>query len=464
MENKENYLFPFGRVPKGSRIIIYGAGKKGQVYLQQVLETNYSTVLCMADRNAELYENAVIPVIVPDQIHEQNFDYVVLAARSSKTRQIFHSVLHAQGIAEARIVDGSEDEQLGLRRLLRDEGTKTPKRLLFFVLGGIGDCVVHKKIVEILISMDPEIQIDIDCVLWEPFLRFLYQETPQVRQIRTVPKTVYDLEMQRYQAALFFNGSGWVRVDWLQQPNGLSKQLASSLTCLQEKGIEEPFDEAIPAFVYYQRGRFRGENCYQHLGAGILPVDDRPIQIPSVAADRAAFEDMHLGRYVTVNYGNGSSEDIRSVAKSWPIERFEQLIPMIHATYPELEILQLGAKGAHPLAGADRCVLGGSFGLVREVLQHSLLHIDIEGGLVHFASQMGTKCLVLFGPTLLGFNGYPHNTNLLVSGCRGCYHLDPKHFNACARGLEEPECMYSITPEMVMEAVKSYFSSCSALS
>ena len=82
----------------------------------------------------------------------------------------------------------------------------------------------------------------------------------------------------------------------------------------------------------------------------------------------------------------------------------------------------------------------------------------IEGGLVHLATNLGTKCVVLFSPTQPNIYAYPNNINIVYATCNGCYGLYENGY-ACARGLEKPECMYSITPEMVMEKIAEYIDS-----
>ena len=93
-----------------------------------------------------------------------------------------------------------------------------------------------------------------------------------------------------------------------------------------------------------------------------------------------------------------------------------------------------------------------------EILRQSVLHIDIDGGLVHLATHMGTKCIVLFGPTPVSYYGYEENINLKAGNCHECYCLYPET-NRCARDMEQPECMYSITPEAVAGAACTYLSS-----
>ncbi len=449
---KFNHLFPFGRISQGSHIVIYGAGSIGRAYLQQVLMTDYCTVVCMADRHADVYEDLAVPVITPDRIHEKAFDRVVLAVKSAETRKVFRSILVAQGVPEEKIVEW-EEPNVSIHRPLSVERMR--KNILIYDSGGMGDRIIHKKIVELMMAMDSSIEIDIYGEFMADFLEYLYHDTPKVR---VLARTFGDFEARKtmYQAAVFFVATTMTRVEELKRPSLLSPRLFSALERMQEQITKGDYGEEYPAFTFYQRCRFRGLNCYEHAGADVLSIDDKPVSIPVDAAGRMAFEKTHLRLYVTLNCGTGDMTGIRHVAKSWPKERFEALIVLLKEAYPSIEIVQLGAEETKPLVGVDRCILGEPYGLVREILAHSLLHIDVEGGLVHFATQLGTKCIVLFGPTEVEFFGYPQNINVRAGNCHGCCHLYPQAYNCCARGMEEPECMYSITPEMVMEHVKAY--------
>ena len=128
---------------------------------------------------------------------------------------------------------------------------------------------------------------------------------------------------------------------------------------------------------------------------------------------------------------------------------------MFHQAYPDIKVVQVGAKGFSRIEGCDTYALGYDLEVAKYVLKDSLLHIDCEGGLVHLATQLGTKCVVLFGQTPIKFYAYPDNINLSAGCCHNCYWLT-NDFTTCYRGQSEPECMRAITPEMVMEAVRRY--------
>ena len=155
---KNEYLFPFGRVPQGSRILIYGAGTIGRAFLRQVLMTDYCTVVGMVDKQATFYEDLVVPVISPDQIHGQTFDKIVLAVKSAKTRMVFRSILAEQGVREECIVEW-EEQDVFIHRALRTE--ERTKNLLIYDSGGMGDRIIHKKIVETMLALDADAEVDI---------------------------------------------------------------------------------------------------------------------------------------------------------------------------------------------------------------------------------------------------------------------------------------------------------------
>ena len=181
------------------------------------------------------------------------------------------------------------------------------------------------------------------------------------------------------------------------------------------------------------------------------------MHIPTGKDSMQEYKDLKLRKYITINFGNGNTHNTMRVAKSWPKKNFEKIVEMIKNKYSDIEIVQIGADGAECLSGADRTFLGKSFSLVSNILKNALLHIDIEGGMVHFATNLGTKCIVLFGPTQVEYYGYEQNINIKAGDCHNCYGLY-SDVNMCARGMEKPECMYSITPEIVFKAVNDYLS------
>lgn len=74
----DRYIFPFDRVKCGSKVIIYGAGRVGKLYISQLKKLNYCRVVAVVDRNyAEYNVNWILPV--ESLLNIKSYDYIVLA-------------------------------------------------------------------------------------------------------------------------------------------------------------------------------------------------------------------------------------------------------------------------------------------------------------------------------------------------------------------------------------------------
>lgn len=73
------YLFPFARIPYGSKIILYGAGDVGTQYYRQITESNYCDVEAWVDGNPEKYKSLGFPVVGKDEVYWDEVEYIVVA-------------------------------------------------------------------------------------------------------------------------------------------------------------------------------------------------------------------------------------------------------------------------------------------------------------------------------------------------------------------------------------------------
>ncbi len=78
------YLFPFGKIPYGSKIILYGAGDVGTQYYRQIMESNYCDVVAWVDKDAKKYKEAGFRVKQKNEICFNNIDaeYIVIAVNN----------------------------------------------------------------------------------------------------------------------------------------------------------------------------------------------------------------------------------------------------------------------------------------------------------------------------------------------------------------------------------------------
>lgn len=94
-------VFPFGKVSKGERIILYGAGNVGKLYHAQLLSTDYCKMVLWVDKN---YENCEEIVKAPSEILQVAYDRIIIAIDGEKVRDAVKAALVDMGIAEETIL------------------------------------------------------------------------------------------------------------------------------------------------------------------------------------------------------------------------------------------------------------------------------------------------------------------------------------------------------------------------
>lgn len=97
-------MFPYERIPKGSRIVLYGAGRVGISYWTCIQNGDYATVAAWVDGN---YQNITLPDAVleaPENILEKEFDYVVIAVAEEAACNAIRKRLKDMGVREEQIV------------------------------------------------------------------------------------------------------------------------------------------------------------------------------------------------------------------------------------------------------------------------------------------------------------------------------------------------------------------------
>jgi malate/lactate dehydrogenase len=97
------FIFPYEKIPYGSRIAIYGAGDVGNAYLCQLNQNGYCTVAAVADRKFEGEpENKM--EISPMGLLKIDYDYVVISVAEKNTAESIKTSLIGIGIEEGKIV------------------------------------------------------------------------------------------------------------------------------------------------------------------------------------------------------------------------------------------------------------------------------------------------------------------------------------------------------------------------
>lgn len=100
------YLFPYEIVPKGSKIVLYAAGKIGIEYYYQLCESHYCEIVAWFDKDYESYQGAKIPVNCPEDIGKFHFDYIIIAVLGETYMEEIKQFLINKGIADEKIIWG----------------------------------------------------------------------------------------------------------------------------------------------------------------------------------------------------------------------------------------------------------------------------------------------------------------------------------------------------------------------
>lgn len=468
MANKYQYLFPFEKVPKGSNVFIYGAGDVGFEYLQQILVSDYCHCIGFLDRSWDKLPKLVVPIYEPSYVKEIEADYIVLALKTGVHVRAIRENLNKYGINDEKII--YQENRSDVIILAEENSCKNINQKFAFQNNtisialkfgpGLGDCIVKKRQYLELVKMVGDCQVDI----YTPnskIVNSIFGNHRNLNQIIMDSGSMYEAYKSKYDVAikLFFN----VELDVVNEKelDNKNKPFADKMRKLKEKLKEYnlPIFPVQNMNIHFQRMKYLGYNYYNYLNyTGVFDIQDQHVDIPLALNYKKAFEKMCLDQFITINYGTAVAlkNSLDSTAKQWPYNNFCEFVKLFKEKYPEIEVVQLGVKDAAKVESVDRYILGESLELVKYVLKNSLVHIDSEGGLVHLATNLGTKCVVMFGPTPEWFFGYKENINIVSEVCSGCHCLYDG-FDVCAKGISPAPCMDSISPDRILNEVRKCF-------
>lgn len=325
--------------------------------------------------------------------------------------------------------------------------------IAFSPSGGLGDYIISAKILE-------ELQTMCRCEITVFCERMEYGEAIYGSREGVNLKLYDEFECNRNQYDLALLVEHFIHVkNWDESRiSELAPKLWKSIRYICDNwGVlyvniqEQYFRERIQ----FERCRTLGLNRYTELRMGeAFTIIDKRVTIPIHDEYKKQFEKRKPDSwYITINYGADAMRKGQKQLKMWSEEHYQKLIELIKERNADIKIVQLGGSDAEKIRGADTYILGESLELTKWILKNSECHIDCEGGLVHLATQLGTKCIVIFGPTPLHMYGYEQNVNLISQTCSNCMGLHEDWAYRCYRTLESKEispiCMRDITPQRV---------------
>lgn len=101
-----SFLFPYNKIEPDTRIILYGMGKAGNAFYQEISQTRYCKVIAWADKNPRciIGVDDTVPKILPEEIKDYSFKYVVIAVQNRNTLCKISEELIYLGIDRQKIV------------------------------------------------------------------------------------------------------------------------------------------------------------------------------------------------------------------------------------------------------------------------------------------------------------------------------------------------------------------------
>lgn len=333
-------------------------------------------------------------------------------------------------------------------RLLRLHRAEGEVLIAVHVGGGVGDLLRFNALLRAVSDKYPQIRFDVYSA--RPTAKFIFDPLPSVRAV--AQERLYPWFARRYDAYFDMGQITLPRFFTNIFPLPLLKRQAAAWRethAYYEKFGALGFNQIIEAALA------KNLNFLEVLGrtAGFAGAGTaRPLldlkQTPNLLAGR---------KYITFNTGWNKRDvlekGVTRPTKCWPPELWEQFVRLLRAERPDIEAVQLGEANSPRIAGANADLLNKTtLPQAAAVLQGALVHVDCDCGLMHMAHALGVPGVTLFGPTHGAYVGYPENTNLLSPRCGHCWHLTENWDQRCPL-YDRPVCMYSITPQMVLDAV-----------
>lgn len=458
----KRHLFLYEYIPKGSNIIIYGLGKQGDSYIKQIEATGYCNILGVSDENISKAEKYNYAFLRPKEISgDIETAYVVIAIDDNFTASCLYWMFVRAGINKNLIKNiylrqglfPIEEKELNLIKKNSELNEANTDHIFAAVIikGGIGDNIISLSFGRRLLDMDKSILIDV--YTDQSMMDSVFGDEKRICNIfcgQEVIKEEYDIVFSLRQL-IHVDYVKWEKINY--KNSHLFDLLKKTIEKRDREGLNDEREKDINII---KRAEMIGINRYEMLG-------DQSLWDLHPDMSKLSFERMHiednlyedLGCYLTVNAGSGKVPGHHSAhqTKEWEYENFVELISNIKKTYPQIKVIQIGGADSTLIQGVDKGIFGESLNYIKGLLKNAMVHIDTEGGMVHLATQLGTKCIVLFGPTPMEYYGYQQNINIKAGNCHGCMGVSSDWYTKCPLH-ESPECMKKITSKMVFDEVK----------
>ncbi|MCA6069882.1 MAG: hypothetical protein LE180_02005 [Endomicrobium sp.] len=315
----------------------------------------------------------------------------------------------------------------------------------FTISGGLGDMIRERSVVTEITKMFPKVVIDI----YNKKACSVLRDIKNIRFFLDVDLIV--LTKKRYDIVFTLPLSYQAKVQNLVHVKYDSYKLEVNRVLKNLGDYNKCFTLNSKVKLHYV--------SMQKAKAGVDNVKDVSLSIYHKKMNLEKFGITKNIKYITFQYGfggRGNNDD----PKCWRVEYWEKLLHILKGKLKNTKIIQVGISDYHFQEVDINAAKKTSLNELCNILKSSLLHIDIDGACTHIAKAVGTKSVVIFGPTDAEYIGYQENINITSSLCRSCYCItDNDYWGKCLLGYDKSLCMDSIAPEFVAEKAVEYLKS-----
>lgn len=93
-------MYPYLELPRGSRVVLYGAWRFGQELYSYIQKSQFCDVVLWVDQNAEEYRTMGLDVDIPEKIPEVQYDYIIMGTALFSVIQSMKKKLFSLGITD----------------------------------------------------------------------------------------------------------------------------------------------------------------------------------------------------------------------------------------------------------------------------------------------------------------------------------------------------------------------------
>jgi hypothetical protein len=172
------------------------------------------------------------------------------------------------------------------------------------------------------------------------------------------------------------------------------------------------------------------------------------------------FSKFHLPeKFITIHNGYDKNFELINPTSTKNYEHFKNVVDFIQQEL-NIPVVQLGIPKTSTSLNSEFNLIGKTtIQQTAGILGESLLHIDVESGLVHLATSLGTRCLVLFGPTPKQYFGYEENINISLENCPPCWWIKDNWMDKCHIKTFQHKCLDLLPPGVILEEIRKLLSS-----